>query len=419
MDTTIDAYELISNMKWAPSTGEIKLEPLPVGSQVNIIQKKMFVTDRAGKLLVKRNEDIQVFANLLNHALEIWVKPEVERRKKAEIPISFPLEKFIVLFDTPEGTPPTIKFNDEYNLGGHFQLKPTLSVKEGDSIVFDMIADINSIIPPTVNGEPVGYFIFNQKGAKIAVCMNFRPGNPDFDRNEWNEEGKWLARFYLENILAYEFGHLILIVPELSRYDIPFTFGLKSTKMAKICELIKSGNTRQLLDDKILEIITDEDIISLFDNWTTFQYINNRNDILAEVKKAFEYELYGCVVTLLMSQIEGVITDKLVQEGMGLRDDGEAYRWKNRRKEFDELIRNKYKVGVLTLKLLDNFSFFMEESNLYKPQIWASSTERLSRPGSLHGMDVGFNTRANAIRMILLFDGLYWILLAMFLSNKG
>lgn len=414
--TVIDSYDLIKNIKWKPSTGEIKLEPIPKGSKVNVIAKGYFVTDKQGVLLVKRKEEVQVSANLLNHAWEIWVKPEIEKREKAGMPSPFPLKKFIVLFDTPEGHPPTIKFNDEYNLKGNIRLKPSVAIKK--NIVFDMMADCDSIEPPAANGDPVAYFIFKQQENQIAVYANFRPNNPDFDKSEWDEERKWLANAYLQMVLANQFGHLMLIIPELSKNGIPFTIGLVSVKMEALCRLIENDNNKNTLDEDISKIVTNENIISMFDNWITFEDLKNRNDIIAEVKKAFEHELYGCVVTLLMSQIEGIITDKLVNNDMGLRDDGKAKNWTARCKEFDNLVRNKYDVGPLTLTILDNLSFFLRESNLYQPKVWKSSTDKLSRHGSLHGIDVGFNTRANAIRMILLYDALYWILLATFMSGK-
>ena len=417
-NSVIDSYELIKNIKWKPSTGEIELEPIPAGSKVNVIAKGYFVTDQQGKLLVKRKEEVQVFANLLNHAWEIWVKPEIEKREKSGVPSPFPLKKFIVLFDTPEGNHPTIKFNDEYNLKASIRLRPNVAVKKDENVFFDMIADYGSIEPPTANSDPVAYFIFNRQDNQIAVYANFRPNYPDFDKSEWNKEHKWLATAHLQNILANQFGHLMLIIPELSRNDIPFTIGLVSVKMKALCRLIENDNNRNTLDEDISKIITNKNIISMFDNWITFEDLKNRNDIIAEVKKAFEHELYGCVVTLLMSQIEGIITDKLVHNDMGLYDNGKAKRWEVRRKEFDDLVRNKYDVGPLTLTILDNLSFFLSESNLYKQKIWESSTDGLSRHGSLHGIDIGFNTRANAIRMILLYDALYWILLATFMSGK-
>lgn len=404
----IDPYEQIISMKWAPSTGEIELEPIPEGSKVNVVSKFNFVTDDFGRPLVINGEEVQVIANLLNHVWELWVIPEIKRRKEVGTPAPYPFKKFMVIFDNNNG--PTIKFNEEYCLKGMMRLRPSVSVKKNESITFDMMADYGPLEAPTVNGKPVAYFIFGINGKQISIYANFRPNDSEFDANEWNNEGKWLAHAHLQQILIGQFGHLTLIIPKLAIYDIPFTIGLNLIKMRAICSLIENHKDKNNLDNKISKIITNDDVSVLFDRWMLFDGFEKRKSILVEVNKAFENELYGSVITLLMSQVEGIITDKLVQNDMGLKDNGKAKDWKQRRKEFEELISQKYEIGALTQSMLSYAVFFLNNCNLYVSKKWESSTDCLSRHGSLHGIDVDFNTRANAIRIILLFDALYWIL---------
>jgi hypothetical protein len=404
----IDPYEQIISMKWAPSTGEVELEPIPAGTQVNVHTKFYLVTDNLGRPLVRSGEELQAISNLLNHVWEIWIIPEMKRRKEAGIPAPYPFKKFIVVFDNDNGV--NFQFNEECSLKGRVRIKPGFSVQKGGEVSLDMLADYGPIEAPTMKGKPVGYFILNKNGKQFSIFANYRPNHADFDKMEWEEEGNWLANAYLQHILTGQFGHLSIIIPELSKYDIPFTIGLKSKKMASLCSLIENDMSRSVLDDEMSRIITTDDISLLFDRWISFDGLAKRKSILVEAKKAFESDLYGCVITLLMSQVEGIITDKLVENDMGLRDNRTAKYWDRRLEEFEELVSSNHEIGALTKSMLDYAILFFNNCNLYETKKWENSSESLSRHGSLHGIDVGFNTRANAIRIVLLFDALYWIL---------
>ncbi len=86
----IDPCEAIISMKWAPETGQIEMNPIPAGTEVSVIQKGVFVTDNQGALLIRNKEDTQIFSNLLNHVWELWIIPEIIRRKDAKIPAPIP-----------------------------------------------------------------------------------------------------------------------------------------------------------------------------------------------------------------------------------------------------------------------------------------------------------------------------------------
>jgi hypothetical protein len=401
----IDPYEAIIKTKWTPESGELKMELIPAGTEVSVVKRGVLVTDNKGMLLIRKPEDAQIFSNLLNHVWEIWVIPELKRREEAKIPAPYPLKKFIVLFDTEKGKVPTIKFNDEYEFKVHIRIKRGLKINKGDPITFDQIVDFEPIEPPSRNSKPIAFFIFHIDGRQISVYFDFRPNNQKFNVDEWKDEGKWLSEAYLETILARQFGHLSLIIPRLSKYDIPFTIGIKSKKMEGFCNIVEKSFKKEEVDEKISHSITRTEVEYLVNSWMTLDLFATRAGILKEVSKSFKNGIYGGVILLLMSQVE-------VSRGKGLRENGEAKRWTTRIKEFDEIVK-KEEIGPLTSRILDGTLHFLDHSNLYKRFTWNSTNiNRVNRHASMHGKDVSFNTRANAIRMILLFDALYWIFLA-------
>lgn len=373
----IDPYEAIISMKWAPETGQIEMNPIPAGTEVSVIQKGVFVTDNQGALLIRNKEDTQIFSNLLNHVWELWIIPEIIRRKDAKIPAPIPFNKFIILFGAEKENVPTIKFNDEYEFKGLFIIKRGSKFNKGDPIHFDQIVDIGTIEPPTKNGKPVAFFLFRLDGRQISVYFDFRPDNPKFELDEWKEEGKWLADAYLETILAKYFGHLALVIPRLSKNDIPFTIGLKAEKMKSLCAIIEKGIQIEELDSILSNSISSSDVEPLIDNWLTLDLFSKRENLLKDVLKSLKNDIYGVVISLLMSHVEGIITDELVLHNKGLKKNGEAKYWSIRIKEFDEIVRAE-KIGPLTTRILNGTIYFLKESNLYKGMTWTTGDSRIN-----------------------------------------
>lgn len=414
----IDPDEAIIKMKWAPESGKIKMEPIPVGTKISVVQKGVFVTDKHGRLLIRKPKDTQVFSNLLNHAWKIWVIPELKRRKDAKIPAPSPLKKFIVLFDTEKGKSPTIRFNNEYEFKGSVRIKRGLTINKGDDITFDQLVDFGPIEPPLKDSKSIAFFIFQLDGRQISVYFDFRPNDPKFKADEWKGEGNWLAEAYIETVLARQFGHLALLIPQLSKNDIPFTIGLKAGRMETLCNIVEKNIKKKELDKKLSRSITRSEVEYLVDNWLTLDLFAKRANILKEVLKSFKNGIYGGLVLLLMSQVEGIITEELVLHKKGLKKNGKTKIWTERIKEFYKVVK-KEEIGPLTSRILDGTQHFLNNSNLYSQFTWNSTNNNsVNRHASIHGKDVSFNTRANAIRMILLFDALYWIFLAISISRK-
>lgn len=410
-------YEAIINTKWMSKPTNTEAVIFSSGERVPVIQQGVFITDKNGKIVSNRPVDAQLFSNMLNSAWELWVVPEVERRKTDNLIIPYPLKTIFVLFDAKSEKHPTIKLNDEYNLIGHTRIKNGIALSRGDPITFDLIADFGQIIPPSIDGKPIAFFWLQCIGNQISVYFDLRPNDKKFDVCDWDNEGKWLADAYVETLLTRQFGHLALIIPQLSMYDIPLTIGLKPAKMENICAIIEAGIENDEFNEKLSRILTRNEVESLVDNWLTLDSFEKIAGILRDVSKSFRYGIYGGVITLLMSQVEGIITDELVSKNKGLRDNGKTKIWNARIKEFEEIVREE-QIGPLTTRILDGVIHFLNESNLYESRAWISANESLNRHASLHGMDSSFNTRANAIRMILLFDAFYWIFLALSDSRR-
>lgn len=407
MNRELDPYDLITNMKWTPSCGEVHLNHFEPDSKVTVVTRGTFITDDQGRLISNSPEETQTFCNLLNHIWETMIIPEMEKRKESGLPIPFPLKSFMVLFDLKNNNR-IFKYNDECGLRSKMRLRPNISIKAGDGICFDQIYDVVKAEPPALDNHPVAFIMYTQSGKQISLYADFRPNNPNFCEEDWKDEGIWLADALLETWLARSFGHLSLLIPQLRIYDVPFTIGPKSENIKKMCEIINDAKSSDEFDKKLSKVMTIKEVGSLIDNWLTLKTFQPRKEILLDVFKCFKYGIYSGVITILMSQIEGIITEELIRRQKGIEGNGNAKRWHIRVDEFTDLVTSE-NVGPLALRILAGLVTFLKESNLYQKFNWTEENKGINRHASLHGKDFSFNTRANSIRMILLFDALYWV----------
>lgn len=400
-------FNQLLNMKWIPTSGKIELKPITPENLV-VLQKGIFVTDNDGRLLVRKPEDIQIFANLLNHAWNIWIVPELKRRKANGLHIPNPINSCVILFDGKNKFL-KIHFNEEYGFKAEVGKKLGISFKKNDPILFDYITDIHNVETPNVNNQPISFFILRFFGNQISVYFDATPNDPNFKIEQWQYEELWLANAFLETILARTFGHLTLLIPNLSEFDIPFTIGLSTEKMSKICRLVESGLNKKNFENKINRMILTRDIEKIIQNWFCYKHFKERYHLINEVLRSFKRGNHGSVVLILMAQVEGIITEELIGKNKGVKVNGKAKEWTTRLNEFRDVIRSK-KIGPLTNKILEATIYFLKESSLYKPFRWTEQSDNnVNRHASMHGKEIHFNTRINAIRMIFLFDSLNWI----------
>lgn len=416
MNQKLNPFNLITDTKWVPSCGEVNLDPIPQGSKVKVITRGTFVTDNQGNLISNSPEETQTICNLLNHMWEIIVIPEIKKRKESGLQIPFPLESFTVLFDIKNNNK-IFKYNEECRLRTQMMLRPNISIKAGQDIYFDHICEINKVKPPTLDNRPVAFIMYKQTGKQISLYCDFRPNDPNFHEDDWKDEEMWLADALLETLLAASFGHLSLLIPQLRTYDVPFTIGPKSKNIKKMCEIINSAKNVDDVDRRMARILTIKEVGFIVDNWLKLEAFQARKIILLDAFKCFKYGINSGVITILMSQVEGIITEELKSRQKGIKKDGTAKDWRTRINEFQDLVTSE-DIGPLTRRILYSLVTFLKESNLYKGFSWTEGNTGINRHASLHGKDFSFNTRANSVRMILLFDALYWVFLALQTSRS-
>jgi hypothetical protein len=123
----IDPYDFLINMKWFPECGEVNLNPIPVGTKVNVITRGIVVTDREGHLIYDNPEVTQTVCNMISDVWEHIVVPDLNIKKESGSSIPFPIESFTVLFDHINNKN-IVLFNNECSLTTQVTLRPHTSI---------------------------------------------------------------------------------------------------------------------------------------------------------------------------------------------------------------------------------------------------------------------------------------------------
>ena len=113
-------------------------------------------------------------SNIIQHALDFWIIPEVKKRQeKKEIPDPYPLHKALVIF-YPDKNDINVLLNDEFQAKCQIKLKEGVQKDVGDPIFendFDTIEAVELINKIDTN---CGYFIFIRIGKYWKSFFDFR-----------------------------------------------------------------------------------------------------------------------------------------------------------------------------------------------------------------------------------------------------
>lgn len=119
--------------------------------------------------------DDELARRFFEQVFDLWINPEIERRRAAGQPAPDPL---IVVFITfPVGAPPKVEFNDECNAKVHLKVRPGTTVAEGQGIPYKDVVGIGRAEPVDENAGYV--FMMHLIDNSWASAFDFRRGKQD------------------------------------------------------------------------------------------------------------------------------------------------------------------------------------------------------------------------------------------------
>lgn len=403
-----DRYDGLASLNW-PSPDGKEQAPIHVGSNVRVLARGSFTTDKDGvTLAVNGWSPTDVMRGSLNHAWEIWVKPEIERFRNEGIPLPAEIRSVLVQHEEDRMR---LHINADGGVG-HMVLRPGITLKNGDDVTADMILDVADVTPPTHEGKATAYYFVRFRNKQISVVFDMRPGE-EGGPTEWSDEDKaWYGSALAEQMLAGIYGHVVLLQQKLVKCDIPFCLGLPANKMVGIADAADGG--RDPAQDFLTANVAADDWGPLVDTWATSDNWSPRGHLFREALEAYRSEYYAAAVTLLLPQIEGVIMEHLVAQGKGLRENGWVKKWALPDGEASvvgdlesELRARDF--GYVRQTVAYTLLNFLRSSSLYSKFNWRDGGKPAGRHPILHGYEKEFGTKDNADRLLMVLDSLFWL----------
>ncbi len=398
----MDRYEDLASLNW-PSIPGREPKSIPLGAKVKVLQRGSFTTDSKGSTLVVNGwSPADVMRGSLNHIWQIWVRPELERYRTEGIALPAEIRSALI---KREGDRMRLHINTPGE--GYIVLRPGVAVQKGDAITPDMILDVDDITPPTHNGRATQYFLVRFDGQQISVVFDLRPGQ-DEGPEEWTDEDRqWYGSALAEQLLAGTYGHVVLSQQHLVGCDFPFSLGLPPSKMNAIAEAAEISRTA--VEEYLEGHINVDDWRPLVSQWAASAEWGRRGHLFKEALATYGVGYYAATVTLLMPQIEGVIMEFLVSHGKGLQGNGHSKKWEAVLGDLKAELRARdygYIRQTIAYTMLD----FLRRSTLYSRFMWLDGGKPLGRHPILHGHETDFGSKANADRLLMVLDALFWLI---------
>jgi hypothetical protein len=153
----------------------------------------------------------------------------------------------------------------------------------------------------------------------------------------------------------------------------------------------------------------------LVSQWASSDAWGRRGPLFNEALATYDAGHYAATITLLMPQIEGTIMEYLVRQGKGLQANGRSKKWSSTAREptvmgdlEDELRARDY--GYVRQTIAYTLLDFLRRSTLYSRFTWRDGGEPIGRHPILHGYEVNFGNKANADRLLMVLDSLFWLI---------
>ncbi|MBW4438699.1 MAG: hypothetical protein KME04_16280 [Pleurocapsa minor GSE-CHR-MK-17-07R] len=245
-----------------------------------------------------------------------WIEPEIKRRfEESGIPDSFKLRECLITF--PKNKLPQIHFNDEF--GWH--VEPVTSSDEtrlpdlvvGEPVHLHQIVGINSVLPPTVDGERVAFIFLFWNGFDYSLFIDFNPNQLDFDAldDRFAFRGEIIAQ-HLQNALTDK------VVQWAKKHEVAIhqiglwiATSLLPYPLSKIVERVSAGDIegarRPLIDFCTPDFIYNK----LVKTWSPINAFHIREKLFEEAFEAHRLGLFHLSISAMIGPVEGVIVDWL------------------------------------------------------------------------------------------------------------
>jgi hypothetical protein len=333
----------------------------------------------------------------VSQILQIAVLPEVRSRiANGSLPRTrLPLE--VHQFRWVQGT---VELNDEFEL--KVLTKVNRPMQPGEAVTLaDIDPDACTLAPVTRADRPAAYFLCISQFLNLLTLFDFEPNNP------FRTEGEPATpiRFPLRDYLAT--AHLLQMHPPFEILNTLRTLNWPPAPAyypTVIPHLVKPN--RDGLVDAISAAYTWDYWGPRLLLWRDIDLFPSRLPYLEKVLERYFAEDFISTICVLVPQFEGIVRDFI--KGTGVPPN---YRFESCLKQFEELLLSR-EVLLFPKSMLESILCYMQQGPfLTETDNISDPTDEINRHGVAHGLFVGFESRAIALKYLAMLDGLALLLL--------
>lgn len=248
--------------------------------------------------------------NLLEVVHREFIQPEIARRKtKGELPEDFQIRECLIKL--PGDSPPIVLFNDEFGWTVKPKLAPGIDMQTGYPVYLHEVEDIEEVMPPMIDGKRVSFIYLFWGGYSYSIIVDtYHPTLP----NQSFTIGETIAD-HLRTMLREKSVRTVQFVTNQKLREIGLwsATSLLSYPMSKIVECIGRGNVEEAR--QVLVEYCDSDFLArkIVQTWQPISVFRDRTEFFNDALFNHQNKRYHGSISILVGQIEGVITDWLFE----------------------------------------------------------------------------------------------------------
>jgi len=353
--------------------------------------------------------------NLFNHIFELWIDPEIQRRKQVG-GLPQDLKIFRCLIRLPKDKPSIVEFNDEIGWLASFKKAPSTFFKKGQTVYLHEIQKITAVKPPEVNGQKVAFVYLFFTGREYQIIFDFTPNVPEKLISEEEKKDWQLGKIIAESLQSLLIEKTIHIhdakQTELQKIGLWAAPALLPFPLSKILERLEKGDIEGV-HDTFLAYCTPEFIEKLSYKWWSIEQFRKRMNLIQDAVSAHKQGKYELSIYALLPQVEGIITDWVY----GKLPEGEIpWRQESKTKKFRDLALDKPPTTFTYQRIVESAIDFILGGPVLKTfKRWVDQIDQAfpSRHVVQHGRyEPSLLTEANSAKLFLLLDTIYHIISA-------
>lgn len=336
---------------------------------------------------------------------DLWIAPELERRRAAGLPSPTPIWRFLLRFR--DGQPPLVQLNDEIDWGP-VRTQVSRAMNAGEEVQVQDVRRIESVPHPAIDGQPAPYIFAGVMGNRWLASMCFQQ-HPTECAGTAEREGDLLAEnlnyWIMRRIVD---AHTPAQRASLSKIGLWLVPTLTPYPISRIVHLIDQGNETEARS-LLMKECTAEYLGRMVSHWWDVTEFQARRPLIEQALDAHTRGQHYLSLHALGPQIEGIVTDWTYRH---LPADEVPFRAESKVKKFRDLVTSPVRARLERSLTESVLAFVLDGPVLSTFARWFDALDNAfpNRHALAHGRhDPHQFTQENSVKLFLLLDTLHYV----------